>query len=434
MAKSSTLTFKTGSGDTLELSTEQTVAYRDVVSGRNVLITGQAGTGKSTLLKLLRAKYGEALAVTASTGIAALGVGGTTIHSFAGLGLAKGRAAAIATHITSEKGRAYNNIIRCKILALDEVSMVSADLFEKIDQVFRMVRRTDVSFGGVQLLALGDFLQLPPVARMGEPPAQFAFECDAWVEAAISVHVLTRVYRQADQPFADALGHLRVGNIQHPSIAMIAGRKGAVPPDDGIRPTIVHTHNVDVDRINQVELDQLPGQEHLYCAQDTGQSEAKEKLDRDCLAPRELKLKVGAQVMLLANVDLDAGLVNGRLGLVTKLGAGAITVCFGADQVVNMEWHKWNIMRSNHEVAATREQFPLKLAYAITIHKAQGITLDRIVCHLGRTFDYGQAYVAVSRVRTLEGLFLVGGSRHCFKAHPKALAFYEEAQRFQLVG
>lgn len=370
MSASKPLTFSTLAGGAIVLSGEQEAAYRDVLAGRNVLITGQAGTGKSTLLTLLSAKYGDRLAVTASTGIAALGVGGTTINTFAGLGLGDSRAATIARHILEDKGRAHRNITQCKILALDEVSMVSASLFTLVDQVFRMVRKLDVPFGGVQLVALGDFLQLPPISnrRRGEAEAKFAFECEAWEEASIHVHLLTRVYRQANQPFADALGCLRVGDIHNPLVDLIASRKGLLPPNDGIRPTIVHTHNVDVERINLGELAKLPGKEYSYFSIDTGKHAAVERLDRDCLAPKELKLKVGAQVMLLANIDIEASLVNGRLGVVTELEDGDITVRFGTSQEACLAHHKWNVMNGK-EIMATRAQFPLKLAYAITAHK-----------------------------------------------------------------
>lgn len=410
----------------ITFSKEQKRFLDDVLAGSNVLATGPAGSGKSTVLSFLRGQLRSRLSVCASTGVAALNVHGTTIHSFAGLGLGGESAETIAESILSkQRSRPYRNITRCAVLAIDEISMVSGELFDKIDYVFRKVRENETPFGGVQLVLFGDFLQLPPISR-GPEPATFAFESAAWTRAGIVTWIFTRVFRQADQPFADALGRLRVGDIHHPSIALIAARNNLPVPADGIRPVVIHTHNIDVDRLNLAELEKLPGPEYSFAAKETGSPEGKERLDRDCLAPATLRLKTDAQVMLLTNLSPEEGLVNGSLGIVTSIDDEEIHVRFGKGKSVKMAPHAWTI-KNNDQVVAERSQFPLRLAYALSCHKTQGMTLDRIECHLGKTFEYGQAYVAVSRVKTLEGLFLRRSTRQSFRAHPKAVAFYEEA-------
>lgn len=413
----------------ITLSPEQRAVAADVKAKRNILVTGPAGSGKSTLLNYFRSTYGAKLSVAASTGIAALNVGGTTLHSFAGLGLGKREASEIASDIMGDKkSRAFRNITQCHILAVDEISMVSGQLLDKTDEVFRRVRRNHAPFGGIQVIFFGDFLQAPPISKEDEP-ASFAFESRVWKQAEVATRMLTKVFRQADQAFADALGRLRVGDINHPSIALIASRNNLPIPNDGIRPVKLHTHNADVERLNMAELAKVDGKELSFEARETGDHSYKEKLDRDCLAPRVLRLKKGAQVMLLTNLNLDEGLVNGSLGTVIDLKEDEILVRFGINKVIKMERHTWAI-QNNGVNLASREQYPLRLAYALTIHKCQGMTLDRIECWLGdNVFEYGLAYVAVSRCKTLSGLFLRRSSRKAFRAHPKALAFYEEAAR-----
>lgn len=410
--------------DEHDLSPEQVAVEDDIHDGYHVLATGPAGSGKSTLLNRLSERYGDRMCVTAFTGIAAMNVGGTTFNSFAGLGRGEDSPDSIADEIMRAEGRAFRNITQCELLAIDEVSMVSGELLDTANQVFKQVRGNNCPFGGVQLALFGDFLQLPPVSR-GRKPATFAFESRAWAEAEINAHIFTKVYRQANQPFVDALGRLRVADLHHPSIGMIAKRNNIAMPNDGIRPVIIHTHNEDVGRLNLIELAKLPGNEETFESYDTGRPNALERLDRECLAPKMLRLREGAQVMLLANLDAGAGLMNGSLGEVVEMQETEILVRFGRS-VVSIEQRNFQI-QNNGDVLATRLQFPLRLAYAITSHKAQGLSLDRIQCFLNGSFEAGQAYTAVSRVKTLEGLFLRNSTRRAFRAHPKAVAFYEKA-------
>ena len=415
---------------TVELSAEQVKVEVDIREGKSVLATGPAGSGKSTLLNRLRERYGDGLSVTASTGIAAMNVGGTTLHGFTGIRRGEGTAEEIATKI-APKGR--RNIQQCRLLAIDEISMVSGQLFEKLDKVFRTVRgevspqNRRIPFGGVQLLCFGDFLQLPPVSTATEP-ASFAFESAAWAQAQINTHVFTKVFRQADQPLADAFGCLRVGDIHNPAVDIIAKRNNVRPPADGVQPIVIHTRNADVDRLNLIELAKVDAPEFQLSALDMGRPDDIKRLDNDCLAPKVLCLRESCMVMLLANLDVDQGLVNGRMGVVLEVKPDEVIVRFGKRSVVSVSRRTFE-RQMNGEVTASRTQFPLRLAYAITSHKAQGLTLDRISCHLSQNdvFEPGMAYVAVSRVKTLDGLFLHRSSRLAFRAHPKAVAFYANA-------
>lgn len=408
---------------------EQVAAEVDIAAGQNVLVTGPAGSGKSLLLSRCSARSCGRLSVTASTGIAAMNIGGLTIHSFAGIGRAEGDPQLIAAKVAGNRQK-VQLLRELEVLAIDEISMLSGEVFDILDVVLRKVRGERVRalagepFGGVQLLCFGDFLQLPPVSRPGTP-ARFAFESQAWKAARFRIHIFTRVFRQSNQALADAFGRLRVGDIFHPHVEIIAGRNNAALPEDGPKPVVIHTRNVDVDRLNCDALSTLPGQPRFYFAEDSGAPLLRERLDRDCLAPAELHLKEGANVMLLANLDTAGGLVNGSMGVVLHLDPDEVTVRFGQRSVVSVRRRRFEI-GSQSQVLASRLQFPLRLAYALTAHKSQGLTLDRIVCHLhpSQVFEHGMAYVAVSRVKTLGGLFLRQSSRTAFRAHPKALAFY----------
>ncbi len=406
----------------VRLSGDQALVAADLHARRNVLVSGPAGSGKTTILNHLCSRYPGRVTVTASTGIAALNVRGCTLHSFAGLGRGLGSAEEIAEGILAKRGRVFKGIRATTILAIDEISMISGEIFAKLDRVFQIVRKSPAPFGGCQLLLFGDFLQLPPVSKAPDF-ASFAFESPSWEMADVQTRVLTKVYRQADQPFVDALGYLRVGHSEDPSYELIQSRNNIDVPDDGLRPIVIHTHNVDVERLNLDELDLIDEDECAIESLDSGLPAVVEQLRKECLAPTTLRLKLGAQVMLLANLDVGEGLVNGSMGLVHSITKDFIGVDFGGGRLFPIMRSVWEIANRG-EVLARREQFPLRLAYALTVHKTQGLSLDRIECHLGKEFEHGQAYVAVSRVRTLAGLFLRDTRRHAFHAHPKAVAFY----------
>jgi ATP-dependent DNA helicase PIF1 len=415
------------------LSDEQLAVMRDIIQLENVFVTGSAGTGKSTILKTLRTHFADAylrLAVCGSTGIAAVNVGGLTIHTWAGLGLADSPASTIANRILhGTNRRALDNITGINHLAIDEVSMIGGSLFEKMDQIFRLVRKCDKPFGGMQLIMFGDFLQLPPVSTDNSKPEKFAFQTDAWKRANVKVHMLRKVWRQEDVSFATALNQVRVGEYGPEAAALLNSCYRRPDPAPEHPPVILTTHNKDADAINGRRLALIEARQEGYNAKDEGNERARKILER-CLMPASLDLKVGAQVMLCVNYDQERGLVNGSVGEVisfTPWMRGSIpTVRFQNGVTHEIEPWTWEI-RENEVQIGSRTQIPLRLAWAITVHKSQGMTLDKVEVHLGKAFEYGQAYVALSRARTKEGLFIASGSKASIMAHPDAVRFYEQA-------
>jgi len=409
------------------LTQDQHACLVDVLQKRNVFITGAAGTGKSFFLKFLKEKLGHQLRVVATTGVAAINVGGTTLHSWAGIGLGEGTAEELAKAIL-ENPRATGRIQKTKTLAVDEVSMLDADLFQRLDVAFRIVRKKNAPFGGIQMVFFGDFLQLPPVAGRDEQ-VRFAFQSPSWEEADIAVHQLTTVIRQKDSIFVETLGRVRMGVADAFVRQTLSERIGASDSNPKIEPIVLECRNVDVNAFNQRRLDALPGAEFSILARDSGESRGIASLDKVCLAPAELRLKIGAQVMLLKNIDLEGGLVNGTIGVVQFVEEHSVGVDFGEAGFHEVQRSRWAFLDADGNELAMRDQIPLRLAYAITIHKSQGCTLSKAKVNLRAAFAYGQAYVALSRVRDLSGLYIEDIRWESIMASPDALDFYREASQ-----
>lgn len=400
----------------VELSEEQKSVYQAVLARKNVLVTGSAGTGKSTLLSALLKKFPFDLAITASTGIAAVNVQGRTIHSWAGIDHTK---ATIPEVIAEAKNRipATLRVKAAKMLAVDEISMVDASLMEAMDAVFRAVRGVNEPFGGIQMIFFGDFLQLPPVNR----ESKFAFESPVWKKAEIETFRLTKVFRQEDEAFSAVLNEVRLGNIT-PEVGAFLNQRRGLKPSGKIKPVVVHSHNKDVDDENEKMLKKLKGEVRVWKARDHGEPNALKAIQKNCLAPETLNLKVGAQVMCLWNIAPEEGVANGSIGIVKEIGEYP-TVQF--ENGMTMEFKRQDYQMKEHgKVIAGRSQIPLRLAYSITAHKCQGMTLDAIEVFLDKCFAYGQAYVALSRCRTVDGLFISSMNPNKISADPRALEFY----------
>ena len=416
------------------LSTEQKDAYDAVLRGESIFLTGPGGTGKSHLIGLLAERLpalGKTLAITALTGCAAvlLGHGAKTFHSWAGIGIGKDSVEKYVTFIT-KASYLRKRWRSTEVLIIDEISMMTPELLELVDQVAKGVRRSPKPMGGIQVIFVGDFLQLPPVSRGGI--MKFAFESPYWATIIKQTVHLKRIFRQKDPIFQGILDEARFGEVSPASLAVLKTRCNLSWDDEPIQPTLLFSRNMDVESINTTNLEELEGDEYLYQISTTATAGLSgetlqrivEKMDKEHNYAIELTLKVGAQVMLITNLDQEKGLVNGSRGVVTgfKEDVNWPIVMFKNNTHMTIEPHVWIF---DDETPVQRSQLPLRLAYALTIHKAQGATLDCALVDIGsNTFEYGQAYVALSRVKNLESLYIHDVSAGAFRAHSLVKMFY----------
>lgn len=422
----------------ITLTESQKVAMKAIKTGASLCITGAAGTGKSTLLNKVclwahnaDMEYG----VTAMTGCAALLIGGRTVHSFLGVGLAKGTPEELAASVTKLKGLVVK-LCKLELLFIDEISMCSAEFLDKISRYLQIVRKNDAPFGGVQMVFMGDFMQLPPVIKKeagsaGAVSAVFAFESAEWRRLAPRVIVLTQVMRQAnDLEFATMLERMRWGNCLPEDLAALTSCKDRDFGD--VRPTILFSINRDVERVNTnsfMALLKNTGNPPITLKTEYGgNKEAAQRWARSCEIPDEVVVAVGAQVVVTANMDIDSGIVNGTRAIVHAWNEGT-KIC--TLRLVNGRLYKVGLWKPTTDMFGEVPKvlwYPIKLAYALSVHKAQGMTLDAAELDLGSSiFEFGQAYTALSRVRSLQDVCILDVSAASFKSHPKVKAFYASA-------
>ncbi|XP_050713556.1 ATP-dependent DNA helicase PIF1-like [Eriocheir sinensis] len=412
------------------LTQEQKRVIQAVHSGHNVFFTGSAGTGKSFLLqRLLGSLPPDTTFVTASTGIAASHIGGATLHSFAGIG--KGDdSLAQCVRLASRKTVAQQ-WRKCKHLIVDEVSMVDGLFFEKLEAVAQAIRNNTKPFGGIQLILCGDFLQLPPVTRPGQERI-FCFQTEAWQRCITQTLELTQVKRQDDQSFIRILQSVRLGRCSEEAAEVLQGTKDNTVERNGIKASRLCTHRSDADHINAQNLAQLTGPERVFESVDSDPSRAA-MLDSSTPVGQRLVLKVGCQVMLAKNLEVGRGLVNGARGVVTAFTNGRDgnpIVRFMSGVTSEVRFAQWRVAVVAGSFV-TRMQLPLKLAWAFSIHKSQGMTLDCAEMSFSRVFEAGQVYVALSRARNLQGLRVLDFNPSCVRAHPSVLKFYHNLRREQ---
>lgn len=428
------------------LEGEQQRALELLLEGKNVFLTGPGGTGKSYFIEHLRQHFDKRIATTALTGCAAilLGHGSKTLHSWAGIGLGKGTLGEIIKGIRINR-RILKNWLTTDLLIIDEISMMPAELFDKLNEVAKVIRKSSAPFGGLQVLLVGDFYQLPPISD-GPGEAKFAFESSSWSSVVNETVILTHIHRQSEDTFRDLLGRVRIGCLSQADIHLLRSRLGLDWQSLEIRPTLLFSRRAMVDKINSVNLGKLEGELCTWKAKTlfvgTGGSgasggaasakitEEQERaitiFDRDGPYDETLQLKIRAQVMLTVNLDIDRGLVNGSRGVIVALdtkGAEPLPIVLfknGLRETIGR--HSWYLDDHQH---IARSQIPLRLAWAGTIHKAQGATLDCALIDIGRnTFEYGQAYVALSRVKSLDSLYVYEFTEAAIRAHPRVKEFY----------
>lgn len=471
------------------LSQEQQKVLDLVVNqSKSVFFTGSAGTGKSVLMRAiiaeLRKKYSrepDRVAVTASTGLAACNIGGVTLHSFGGIGLGKEDVPALVKKIKRNQ-KAKNRWIRTKILIVDEISMVDGDLFDKLEGIARHMRNNGRPFGGIQLVITGDFFQLPPVPDFDNKAraVKFAFDAGTWPTAIHHTIGLTEVFRQKDPVFANMLNEMRLGKITNETIAAFKKLSRPIPQENGLASTELFPTRNEVENSNAFRMRSLVGKSYKYEARDTGtitDIAMRDKLLSNMMAPKVLELKKGAQVMLIKN--MDDGLVNGSLGKVSAFmsektfelydkspnlfddgiddedltedareerskiratflsakesaaDAGRLyplvkfSAADGTIRAILVQPEEWKVELPSGEVQAQRSQLPLILAWALSIHKAQGQTLERVKIDLKKIFEKGQAYVALSRATSQAGLEVQNFDKNKVMAHPRVAQFYD---------
>lgn len=395
----------------------QKTAFEMLRLGYNMLITGTPGSGKTHLLnKFIKhlKKYKVPTGITATTGIAATHIGGVTLDSWSGIGISEQLTDVEIFEITQKK-YLKDRLLHTKVLIIDEVSMLSSGKVDLLNRVLQAARRNQNPFGAVQMVFCGDFFQLPPVSdNRNNPP--YAFKSKVWNVMDLHVAYLAESHRQEDGDFLHVLTSIRenkVSDLEYKILRVCVGREFP----RGVVPARLYTHNIDVDEINKRELDKINSDTFSFEMESAGIPSLAESLKKSCLAPSSLELKKGAVVMFVRN-NVREGFVNGTMGKVIRLNeTGPIVETFDKRKihVAKMTWS----IEEDGRTKASVTQFPLRLAWAITVHKSQGMTLSAAEVDLSKSFLLGMGYVALSRLRNLEGLKILGLNQVALSVSPE---------------
>lgn len=393
-----------------------------MLAGESVFLTGPPGAGKTYVLNQFVKRVtrtGKTVAVTASTGIAATHIGGTTIHSWSGLGIRDELGSRDRQQLAanSKLVKRYN---ATDILVIDEVSMLHGHRLDMVNEVCKLLRKDNKPFGGLQVILVGDLFQLPPITR-GAEVVDFMHESAAWQELGPQICYITEQHRQERDGLLELLEAMRSGELESFHEELLSERLGQRPtPDQPI--TRLFAHNVDIDTVNQRHLDALTQEVYEYTMDTKGAMAKVEQLRRSVLAPENLKLKVGAEVMFVAN-NPQGGFVNGTRGQVIEFRDDQPVVRLSkSSRTIKVAQHSWKL-EEDGRVRAEVAQLPLRLAWAITIHKSQGMSLDAAEVDLSKSFTPGMGYVALSRIRSIDGLYLSGINAMALQMHPAIYDF-----------
>ena len=436
--------------DEITLNDQQLKVIEHVKNGRNVFVTGSAGTGKSLVIEHIKKaarELGRCVCVTAMTGVAASNVNGSTLHSWASIGLGKAEPRKHAFYVKKSEN-ALTRYLDTDILIVDEISMADYDYINKVNAVAKLVRgNLSESFGGIQVVFSGDFFQLGPVQKNKQ--TKFLFEDYVWTRVIDECVHLTHIYRQRNQDFVDILQKIREGDVSEDTIKKIDSTKhNKLVNSNGIKPTTLFCRNLDVDAINKSSIKKIEGEMFNNDSVDYYLDDSYKKLyEKSFTMQPDLQLKVGAQVMLLINLNVEGGLVNGSRGVVSKFvrdkgkedddecdpddhtgRVSGIGVKFsnGREEVIQPFKQEFRDDDDSMEAPAKayRIQYPLRLAYALTIHKSQGLSIDCLEIDLRGCFAHGQAYVALSRATSFENLRVKNFSKKCIITSEVVKNFY----------
>lgn len=406
----------------------QAQALQVMLSGESVFLTGAPGAGKTYVLNqfVKRAtKQGKTVAVTASTGIAATHIGGTTIHSWSGLGIRDSLREWDRDWLRAN-ARLKKRYNATDVLVIDEISMLHGARFDMVNEACKILRDSDQPFGGLQVIVVGDLFQLPPVTR-GSNQSDFAHTSAAWHELSPKICYITEQHRQQGDALLELLEAMRAGQLEDNHTDSLQDRLGR-KPEEGEAVTRLYAHNIDVETINQKHLAAIDTSSKKFTMNTKGAAAKVEQLVKSVLAPEVLELKVGAEVMFVAN-NFQAGFVNGSRGRVTGFyDALPMVQLLSNGKTIKVEPHSWSLVEDDRKKAEV-SQLPLRLAWAITIHKSQGMSLDAAEIDLSKSFTPGMGYVALSRVRSLAGVYLTGVNSMALQLHPDIFDFDRELQR-----
>jgi hypothetical protein len=399
---------------------KQSDALKILKSGQNTFITGSAGTGKSYLLNqyIDYLKSNQIIpVVVAPTGIASSHIGGKTIHSYFSLGI-RNNISDVFIYGLLEKSYLVTRFGRLRVLIIDEVSMVSPEIFEAMNKILKAFKQSDSPFGGVQVVVSGDFFQLPPIFK-GETKKVFSWQSDVWRDLNFNTCYLQDIFRQKEDKIISLLNDIREGNITSSSQDIIAQAKSN-KLNLHHKATKLYTHNVDVDRINLLELDKLPSPLRIFTSSSKGKEIDVQKMFKNSLVIKELSLKVDAVVIFIKN-NFDKNYVNGTTGVVKGFNDDKVYVEIPSGEKILVSKEEWKMEDDNGKSVCSIYQIPLRLGWAITVHKSQGMSLSSAQIDLSKTFELGQGYVAISRLESIDGLKIDGINDMALRVNPLIL-------------
>ncbi len=404
------------------LNEEQKYALKCVSEGKNILLTGSAGTGKSYTIKYIIEYLNNAnkkYAITASTGTAAVIIGGQTLHSFLGLGLGTGTVKEILNNILKNKKK-YESILNLEVLIIDEISMIDKDLFEKISLILSIIKSNDVYFGNIQIILVGDFCQLAPVK------GKYCFLADIWNKMNIKIVLLEKLIRQdEDLLFQQILRIVRKGRCTD-NIIKVLNKLKDTEFENGIIPTKLYPINVNVDKINNIEIEKLKACGNISKTYTAITSSDKEKE----IGKFTIELTLNAQIIIIRNINVEESLVNGTRGVVKHLGNDFVVI---NDVNGNIHTIKYFTDTFNNSISSKSSyiiHMPIRICYALSIHKSQGMTIDALELDLGpNIFTCGQSYTALSRAKKLSSIKIIDIDKESFKTNIDVKNFYKDCNK-----